>query len=134
MLSRSQREPGAPGRITISSSFLAQPPVVRRLLRGEYVAAARRDWQLQRYQVRVRAHPGETPGPAAPSPGRRDVSAPQACVPARPLDGTGLTSREITQTVRHLFTLQDAKLPLQGMQGQPMESVITTKMPVHHHK
>jgi hypothetical protein len=68
MLSRSQRKPGAPGRITISSSFLAQPPVVRRVLRAEYVAAARRDWQLQRYQVRVRGHPGETPGPAAPSP------------------------------------------------------------------
>jgi hypothetical protein len=45
---------------------------VRRLLRGEYVAAARRDSQLQRYQVRVRGHLGETPGPAAPSPGGLD--------------------------------------------------------------
>lgn len=42
--------------------------MVRRLLRGEYVTAARRDSQLQRYQVRVRGRPGETPGPAAPSP------------------------------------------------------------------
>ena len=42
--------------------------MVRRLLRSEYVAAARRDSQLQRYQVRVRGHLGETPGPAAPSP------------------------------------------------------------------
>ena len=78
--------------------------------------------------TRARPRTGRT------QPGRRDVSAPQACVPARPLDGTGLTSREITRTVRHLFTLRDAKLPLQGMQGQPMESVITPKMPVHHHK
>ena len=54
--------------IAISSSFLGQLLVVRRLLRGEYVAAAGRDWQLQRYQVRVRGHLGETPGPAAPSP------------------------------------------------------------------
>ena len=53
---------------TISSSFRGQPPVVRRLLRGEYAAAARRDSQLQRYQVRVRGHLGETPGQAAPSP------------------------------------------------------------------
>jgi len=60
--------PAHQGGITISSSFLGQLPVVRRLLRGEYVAAARRDSQLQRYQVRVRGHLGETPGPAAPSP------------------------------------------------------------------
>src|SRR5690349_6925478 len=46
--------------------------VVRRLLRGEYAAAARRDWQLQRYQVRVRGHLGETLGPAAPSPNGLD--------------------------------------------------------------
>ena len=67
--------------ITISSSF-----------RGNYwwcagscapgMAAVRRDWQLQRYQVRVRGHPGQTPAPAA-QPGRRAVPAPQACVPAR---------------------------------------------------
>jgi hypothetical protein len=46
--------------------------VARRLLRGEYAAAARRDSQLQRYQVRVRGHLGETPGPAAPSPNGLD--------------------------------------------------------------
>jgi len=60
--------PAHQGGIAISSSFLGQLLVVRRLLRGEYVAAARRDSQLQRYQVRVRGHLGETPGPAAPSP------------------------------------------------------------------
>jgi hypothetical protein len=43
--------------------------------------------------------PGRDPRTGRTQPGRRDVSAPQACVPARPLDGTGLTSREITQTV-----------------------------------
>jgi len=63
--------------ITISSSFLGQLLVVRRLLRGEYVAAARRDSQLQRYQVRVRGHLGQTPGPAAPSP-----TAPRCAGPA----------------------------------------------------
>jgi len=40
---------------------------MRRLLRGEYAAAARRDSQLHRDQARVRGHPGQTPGPAAPS-------------------------------------------------------------------
>jgi len=68
MLSRSQRELGAPGRDHHQLVIPGQPLVVRRLLGGEYVAAARRDWQLQRYQVRVRGHLGETPGPAAPSP------------------------------------------------------------------
>jgi hypothetical protein len=51
--------------------------VVRRLLRGEHVAAARRDSQLQRYQVRVRDHPGETPGPAVPSPDGAAVCRPR---------------------------------------------------------
>jgi len=60
--------PAHRGGITISSSFLGQLLVVRRLLRGEYVAAARRDSRLQRYRVRVRGHLGEIPGPAAPSP------------------------------------------------------------------
>ncbi len=68
MLSRSQREPGAPGRDHHQLVIPGATTGGRRLLRGEYVAAARRDSQLQRYQVRVRGHLGETPGPAAPSP------------------------------------------------------------------
>jgi len=63
--------PAHQGGITISSSFLGQLLVVRRLLRGEYVAAARRDSQLQRYQVHVRGHLGETqdrPYPARTAP------------------------------------------------------------------
>jgi hypothetical protein len=62
------RETGAPGRDHYQLVIPEQLLVVRRLLRGEYVAAARRDSQLQRYQVRVRGHLGETRGPAAPSP------------------------------------------------------------------
>src|SRR5258707_14479182 len=68
MLSRLQREPGAPGRDHHQLVIPGATTGGRRLLRGEYVAAARRDSQLQRYQVRVRGHLGETPGPAAPSP------------------------------------------------------------------
>lgn len=77
MLSRSRRAPGAPGGITISSSFPGQLPVVRRLLRGEYMAAARRDSQLQRHRARVRGHLCETPGPAAPSPDGATLCGPR---------------------------------------------------------
>ena len=63
--------PAHQGGITISSSFLRQLPVVSRLLRGEYVAAARRDWQLQRYQVVSAvtwARPQDRPHPARTAP------------------------------------------------------------------
>ena len=65
------RAPARQGGITISSSFLRQLLVVRRLLRGEYVAAARRDWQLQRYQALSAltwARPQDRPRPDRTTP------------------------------------------------------------------
>jgi len=60
--------PAHQGGITISSSFLGQLLVVRRLPRCVCGRRPSRFAAAARYQVRVRGHLGETPGPAAPSP------------------------------------------------------------------
>jgi len=48
--------------------------VVRRLLRGEYVTATRRDSQPRRYQVRLRGRLGETIRSAFPRPPGPDTA------------------------------------------------------------